>query len=55
MEFKRLFDCIDHQLQHFPKPDMLSAKENGVWKIVLDADTHNGATEEAFNSAAAMD
>lgn len=32
MEVKRLFDCIEHQLQHFPKPDMLSAKENGVWK-----------------------
>jgi long-chain acyl-CoA synthetase len=32
MEIKRLFDCIDHQLKHFPKPDMLNAKENGVWK-----------------------
>jgi len=32
MEVKRLFDCIDHQLQHFPKPDMLNAKEKGVWK-----------------------
>ena len=31
MNSKRLFDCIDHQLQNFPKPDMLAAKENGVW------------------------
>ena len=28
----RLFDCIDYQLQHFPKADMMAAKENGVWK-----------------------
>ena len=32
MEIKRLFDCIDHQLKHFPKPDMFSAKVNGEWK-----------------------
>jgi long-chain acyl-CoA synthetase len=31
MTIKRLFDCIDHQLQHFPKKDMLAAKENGQW------------------------
>ncbi|MDP1810480.1 MAG: long-chain fatty acid--CoA ligase [Sediminibacterium sp.] len=31
MTIKRLFDCLDHQLQHFPKPDMLAAKENGLW------------------------
>lgn len=31
MTIKRLFDCIDHQLQHFPKTDMLAAKENGQW------------------------
>jgi len=31
MNSKRLFDCIDHQLQNFPKPDMLAAKQNGVW------------------------
>lgn len=28
---KRLFDCLDHQLQHFPKQDMLAAKEHGQW------------------------
>lgn len=32
MNYSRLFDCIDHQLTHFPKKDMLSAKENGSWK-----------------------
>lgn len=29
---KRLFDVIDHQLEHFPKQDMLVGKENGQWK-----------------------
>ncbi|MES2328077.1 MAG: long-chain fatty acid--CoA ligase [Bacteroidota bacterium] len=33
MTIKRLFDCLDHQLQHFPKKDMLAAKENGQWVI----------------------
>lgn len=32
MEIKRLFDCIEHQLKNFPKPDMLNAKVNGEWK-----------------------
>jgi long-chain acyl-CoA synthetase len=32
MTIKRLFDCIDHQLSHFPKKEMLVAKHNGVWK-----------------------
>ncbi|MEP6685058.1 MAG: AMP-binding protein, partial [Parafilimonas sp.] len=32
MEIKRLFDCIEQQLQHFPKPDMLNAKVDGKWK-----------------------
>jgi len=31
MIIKRLFDCLSHQLQHFPKEDMLAAKENGEW------------------------
>lgn len=31
MELKRLFDCIDYQLTHFPKDDMLVAKEGGEW------------------------
>jgi long-chain acyl-CoA synthetase len=29
---KRLFDCIAHQLEHFPKEDMLCAKEHGQWR-----------------------
>lgn len=31
MIVKRLFDCLQHQLQHFPKRDMLAAKEKGQW------------------------
>ncbi len=29
---KRLFDCLDWQLQNFPLEDMLAAKENGQWR-----------------------
>ncbi|WP_298739212.1 long-chain fatty acid--CoA ligase [uncultured Chitinophaga sp.] len=29
---KRLFDCIPYQLEHNPLPDMLAAKEQGVWR-----------------------
>ena len=29
---ERLFDCIAYQLEKFPKPDMLAAKENGAWR-----------------------
>ncbi len=32
MESKRLFDCIEHQLKHFPQEDMLAGKENGGWR-----------------------
>ncbi len=28
----RLFDLLDYQLEHYPKSDMLSSKEGGVWK-----------------------
>jgi long-chain acyl-CoA synthetase len=31
MTIKRLFDCLPYQLEHFPKQDMLAAKENGQW------------------------
>jgi len=31
-EDSRIFDCIDYQLNKFPKQDMLAAKENGAWK-----------------------
>jgi len=29
---ERLFDCIAYQLEKFPKPDMLAAKEKGAWR-----------------------
>lgn len=34
----RLFDVLAHQLEHFPKPDMLAAKEEGAWKTYATAD-----------------
>src|SRR5688572_18628481 len=30
-EAKRLFDCVEYQLQTNPLEDMLAAKENGMW------------------------
>ena len=32
IEPKRLFDCIEHQVQNSPLTDMLANKEGGVWK-----------------------
>jgi long-chain acyl-CoA synthetase len=32
MKPERLFDCIAYQLEKFPKPDMLAAKEKGIWR-----------------------
>jgi long-chain acyl-CoA synthetase len=29
---ERLFDCIAYQMEKFPKPDMLAAKEKGAWR-----------------------
>lgn len=31
-ENSRLFDCLEHQLNNFPKEDMFAGKENGEWK-----------------------
>jgi long-chain acyl-CoA synthetase len=31
-ENSRIFDCIEYQLNKFPKEDMLAGKENGEWK-----------------------
>lgn len=31
-EPRRLFDCLQYHLDRTPLPDMLAAKENGVWK-----------------------
>lgn len=28
----RLFDCLDWQLEKFPKEDMFATKENGIWR-----------------------
>jgi long-chain acyl-CoA synthetase len=39
MEAKRLFDCIEWQLQNHPKEDMLVAKEGGQWKKYSTAQT----------------
>lgn len=36
-----MFDCINHQLQHFPKQDMLAAKENGQWKTYSTQEVKN--------------
>ena len=30
-EKSRIFDCIDYQLNKFPKTDMLAGKEKGEW------------------------
>ncbi len=38
----------------FGKFHVLMKKENGVWKILLDADTGEGANEEVFNKAEKM-
>lgn len=34
----RLFDAVSHQLNNFPKNDMLNAKENGQWKAYSTQD-----------------
>jgi long-chain acyl-CoA synthetase len=38
MEPKRLFDCIEYQLQNNPLNDMLASKEGGQWKKYSSAD-----------------
>ena len=37
-ENSRIFDCIDFQLNKFPKADMLAGKENGDWTSYSTAD-----------------
>ncbi len=39
----------------FGKFHVLLRKENGVWKILMDADTGEGANEEVFNKAASLE
>ncbi len=41
LPMKRLFDAVDHQLERFPKSDMLAAKENGQWKLYSTHDVKN--------------
>lgn len=42
---QRLFDCIDYQLEKFPKEDMLAAKENGVWRKYSTAEIKQISTQ----------
>jgi long-subunit acyl-CoA synthetase (AMP-forming) len=37
-EPKRLFDCINYQLENYPKDDMLAAREGGLWKTYSTKD-----------------
>lgn len=37
----RLFDFVDLQWKHFPKPDMLCGKENGEWKKYSTAEVRD--------------
>ena len=37
-ENSRIFDCIDFQLNKFPKADMLAGKDNGEWTTYSTAD-----------------
>ena len=39
------------QRKSFGRLHVLLRKENGAWKIVMDADTREGASEENFNKA----
>lgn len=36
-EQSRMFDFLQHQLDNFPKEDMLAGKENGKWKLYSTA------------------
>lgn len=38
---KRLFDCIQYQLEKHPKKDMLNAKVGGVWKAYSTEDVRD--------------
>src|SRR5215471_17238932 len=40
-EPRRLFDCIQMQLDNFPKEDMLAAKENDVWRKYSSAEVRD--------------
>ncbi len=40
-EAKRLFDCIENQMQNWPLEDMLAGKENGAWRKYSTKEVHN--------------
>ena len=40
-EKSRLFDFLQNQLEHFPKTDMISGKENGQWKLYSTAEVNS--------------
>ena len=42
------------QRKSFGRFHVLLRKENGTWKIIMDADTGEGASEENFNKASPM-
>ncbi len=41
MELKRLFDCLQYNLDRKPLEDMLAGKEGGQWKKYSTADVKN--------------
>jgi long-chain acyl-CoA synthetase len=43
----RLFDCLEYQLQHYPKNDMLAAKEDGSWRKYDTGEVKKMVTELA--------
>src|SRR5438093_1002248 len=44
-EPRRLFDCIELQLEKFPKEDMLTVKINGSWKKYSTAEVRDIANK----------
>lgn len=48
MENKRLFDLLEHVKENFQKPDLFSAKENGVWKPYSTMEIYNNAYNFAY-------
>ena len=40
-EKSRLFDFLQNQLEHFPKPDMIGGKENGLWNLYSTAEVNS--------------
>ena len=40
-EKSRLFDFLQNQLEHFPKPDMIGGKENGHWNLYSTAEVNS--------------